>query len=777
MIVHLLHLLPVYCSVQENEASSPNSAVSRRPRTAIVKEKSVNLEWKLEPRNCTYNALYSGLRSLEPNNEYLYIGTLGPILDSAGNIAEGPIVAKLLDPTTKEHAELIYALRQLNCVAIFTEEKESQGHYEGYCKGTLWPLFHYILNDVVSDGRQELKDWDSYCRVNKIFADAAVREYQQDDVIWVHDYHLMLVPAMIREMQPIAGIGLFLHTPFPSSEVFRCLPKRTELLEGTLGASLIGFQTYSYARHYISCCTRVLGLESTPNGVEYLGKHVNVGIFPIGIDVKRVDVLRRQPNVMEHILKLKEMHKDKKIIVGRDKLDPNRGIYQKLLAFLKFLELFPEWRNQVVLVQVSTAAQENAKLEKKIADLVSMINSQYGSISYMPVVHTRCKLVQSEYYALLSVADVALITPIRDGMNTTAQEFVVCQRDQMSPLILSEFTGTAGSLSSAILVNPWDTMGVAYAINEALQMPMDEREQRHTQMINHFSMFTSQHWASSFIKSLSGQVSLPENSHTTPHLDINACLKSYQNSKKRLILYDYDGTLTPIVKHPDTAIPSKQLHDALCNLCADEKNSVFVISGRDQQFLENYLDIPGIGLSAEHGCFLKSKNQKEWMDFSEDLDLSWKNDVVDIFSYYTERTFGSFIEHKRCSVTWHYRLADPGFGEFQAKECQNHLESAILSKLPVEILIGKKNLEVRPFAINKGEIVNHLLNDEYDFIFCIGDDKTDEDMFKVLKNTKSWCVTIGAPTKRTNAFWHLTGPHAVVSLINLWNKSVSHCGS
>ncbi|KAJ1511033.1 threalose-6-phosphate phosphatase [Coelomomyces lativittatus] len=512
---------------------------------------------------------------------------------------------------------------------------------------------------------------------------------------------------------------------------------------------------------------------------------------------------------------LREVYHDKKIIVGRDKLDQIKGVYPKLLAFEKFLDLFPEWRNQVVLIQVTaspphTFSDPSTKLEAKVSEVVSHINGKYGNIAFAPVHHIHRCIDRDEFYALLTVADVGLITSVRDGMNTTAHEFVVCQQDEqqskMAPLILSEFTGSAGSFSSALLVNPWDSLGVAQAIHEALCMSKEEKRNRHCQMWNHVRLHTAHHWATTFVNALSGSSKLPTSSHTTPLLDQTLCLHAYQQAKSRLIMLDYDGTLTPIVKHPQAAYPTSLLLTTLQRLCQDPKNKVFVISGRDQATLETWLgSIRQLGLSAEHGCFLKYPNTGVWTNVSSDLDLSWKNDVIDIFSYYAERTQGSFIEHKRCSLTWHYRLADPSYGDFQAKECHNHLENAVLSKFPIEILVGKKNLEVRPFAINKGEIVKRLLTtlesgsnlsststfsssssssspssssssslnllNHFDFVFCIGDDKTDEDMFKVLnkdEDPRNWSVTIGQANKKTTAAWHLLSPQHLISVIQGW---------
>ncbi|KAI9179323.1 hypothetical protein H9P43_005986 [Blastocladiella emersonii ATCC 22665] len=813
----------------DNASADPAAAAA-----AISPATPPTPRWALAPRR-GHSALYAGIQSLAhkaaaspdacdaasaptdpastasaatgPFHESVYIGTLGPIVDSHGRIVEQ---YELSAADRAELADLLW--REQRCIPVLVDDDTASKHYSGYCKSTLWPLFHYILWDGATDGRRELLDWAAYERVNLAFAQVAAEHYDpQGDLIWVHDYHLLLAPSLLRaelarvhgeETAHLAAIGLFIHTPFPSSEVFRCLPKRTPLLEGILGASLVGFQTYSYCRHFVSCCTRVLGLESSPTGIDFHGHHVAVGIFPIGIDAQRTEVKRRAPAVAEKAAALRDMYAGKRIVVGRDKLDQMRGVHQKLKAFGQFLETYPEWRGKVVLIQVtsptttggqlvlpgdagggggggaSIAASSGsggsggsagiggglsaAKLEAKVSELVANINGKYGSLDFQPVHHIHRAIAPDEYYALLTAADAGLITSVRDGMNTTSHEFVVCQQEHMAPLILSEFTGTAGSLSGAMLVNPWDFAGVAAALHDALTIPREEKFARHHQMMDHVARYTAPQWARSFARALVGTRARLQSgaggaldAHTTPYLHRERCLAEYRASvadlggedgalrPMRLILFDYDGTLSPIVKVPEMARPTPELLEALAALCADPANRVFVISGRDQATLDAWVGhIDGLGLSAEHGSFLKYPyDARGWLDLTEehgDDPAVWKPEVVDIFNFYTERTPGSFIEHKRCSVTWHYRLADPSFGAFQARECQNHLENSTLSKRPLEILVGKKNLEVRPIAVNKGEIVKRLLataappGARFEYVFCVGDDRTDEDMFRAL---------------------------------------------
>ncbi|KAK9460724.1 glycosyltransferase family 20-domain-containing protein [Lipomyces oligophaga] len=664
-----------------------------------------------------------------------------------------------------------------------------QSRWRSYAEQVLWPLLHYIMGEP-SDGLLEKQWWIDYVKFNEAFADKICSIYRPGDIIWVHDYHLLLLPQLLRQRLPKAYIGLFLHAPFPSSEYFRYLTKRRQLLEGMLGANMVSLQSQSYARHFISSCTRVLGFESTANSVDAFGSRVAITAYPIGIDAARVERDMDTPAVRENMNAIRELYPGKMIIVGRDRLDSVRGVIQKLNAFEMFCQMYPELVEKVVLIQITAPASAyQAKIEKKVSEMVAHINGVYGMLHFTPVQHYPQQIARDEYFALLRVADLALITSVRDAMNTTSLEYVVCQRDAHGQVILSEFTGTAGSLTDAITVNPWDSIGVAKAIYECLFMSAEQKSNLEAKLYKHVTTHTVQSWVSNFLAGLVEVLSQYDLSHMTPVLDRPLMLGSYQSAKRRLFMFDYDGTLTPIVQDPAAALPHPRVIDMLRKLCEDSKNQVWIISGRDQAFLEKYLGSisPRLGLSAEHGCFMRSIGTTDWINLTEQADMSWQKDVIDIFQYYTERTQGSFIERKRAAVTWHYRRADPDFGAFQARECQNHLENTVTQKYDVEVMTGKANLEVRPRFVNKGEIAKRLV-EEYstkhssdaqaetaatvpDFILCMGDDSTDEDMFRALRKLdeidqqSTFTVTIGPSSKMTTATWHLIDPHEVAHAV------------
>jgi trehalose 6-phosphate synthase/phosphatase len=668
-----------------------------------------------------------------------------------------------------------------------------------------------------SDGRDETEWWYDYVKFNEAYASKVVSLYKEGDIIWVHDYYLMLLPQLIRMRLPNATVGFFLHCPFPSSEYFRAVPRRNQLLDGLLGSSKITFQNYSFARHFLSSCKRILGVESsTPDSVTVYGEVIKVDSLPIGIDISKIEYDAFNKTIDEKVKAIKELYQDKKIIVGRDRLDSVRGVYQKLQAFEIFLDMYPEMREKVILIQVSSPSYlHSSKMENQVAELVSTINGKYGSLDSIPVHHYQMRIDKEEYLALLRVADLCLITSIRDGMNTTALEYVIAQKYNHSPLILSEFSGSASILKDAVIVNPWDSVAVAKAIHESLGFSEEQRDYYQSKLYN--DVISIQTWTNSHLKSFVSALK-DENDLTskklTPALNRPLLLDHYRQAKRRLFLFDYDGTLTGIVKDPAAAIPSAKLMKILDLLSQDPKNQIWIISGRDQEFLEKWLGSknPKLGLSAEHGCFMKDINSS-WVNLAAEFDMSWQAKVEEIFNKYTDRTPGSNIEKKKVALTWHYRRADPELGDFQAEQLIKELNETVAKEYDVEVMSGKANVEVRPSFVNKGEIVKRLvltkhgapqlhnvnvdeLNNQHDdlpdLITCIGDDKTDEDMFsKIFEIEKEWTaspdfnkhetfnsfgfypIKVGPATNETFATSHLNDPSQVLETLGLLVGTVS----
>ncbi|KAI0475345.1 glycosyltransferase family 20-domain-containing protein [Xylariaceae sp. FL0804] len=686
-----------------------------------------------------------------------------------------------------------------------------QGRWRRYAERELYPLFHYKQNEP-TNGQAERVDWANYYRMNLKFANKIIDNYKPGDIVVIHDYQLCLLPGMLRQKVPNMYISFYLHCPFPSSEFLRCLPRRKEILEGLLGSNLLGFQSYSYSRHFSSCCTRILDFPSDTRGVSAYGTRVEVGAFPIGIDAIRVEKLAWSDDVTEKYQALRKLYKDKAVIVGRDRLDSVRGVAQKLMAFERFLDLYPEWREKVVLIQVTspTSIEEEredkeTKIASRVNELVMKINGSYGSLGFSPVQHYPQYLAPDEYFALLRAADIGLITSVRDGMNTTSLEYVLCQRDNHGPLILSEFSGTAGSLRDAIHINPWDLSNVAKQIHNALTMSAERRMAMQSNLYNHVTTQNVQSWIAKFLRKLVGTLAANQSEsakNSTPLLDRTVMLQQYRAAKKRLFMYDYDGTLTPIVKEPQAAIPAERVTQTLKALAEDHRNAVWIISGRDQEFLQQHLGhIPELGFSAEHGSFLRHPGETTWVNLAEKFDMTWQAEVVSVFQKYTEQLPGSFIERKRCALTWHYRQADPDQGLKASRAAQKELEAGVAKKWDVDVMKGKANLEVRPTFINKGEIAKRLVHSynadmkhvagvdgassapspsgggggKIEFVLCVGDDFTDEDMFRALNGLIGdelvpehvYTVSVGASKKVTLAKWHVLEPDDVLESMAL----------
>ncbi|KAG0231359.1 hypothetical protein BGW41_002225 [Actinomortierella wolfii] len=694
--------------------------------------------WTVERSHGGNIGLQNAINSIQGQlSKRIWIGTLGMATDALTDRTRGDIRAEL-------------ALNH-SSIPVFVHDHDFEGHYHQFCKQVLWPIFHYVLPDNLRSKTYEDGAWKHYVAVNRAFADTIVENYMQGDTIWINDYHLMLVPNMVRERLPDASIGFFLHIPFPSSEIFRCLHVRKEVLEGLLGADLVGFQTYSFARHFLQTCSRILSVESSPKGIQLENTAVNIGIFPIGIDTKTLNIKRKDPEVAQWVKLLKEKYAGLKLIVARDKLDYIKGVRQKMLAFEKFLDMYPQHRGQVVLIQVALSTSEQNEMQGHVSDVVQRINSKFSSLSYQPIVFLRQDITFSQYLGLLTAADLCLITSLRDGMNLTSHEYVVCQEETKNPLVLSEFAGTYGSLGACLRVNPWNCSEVATAIHDALTMSEEEKVLRWNELNKHVCTNTAQYWANAFVHELAKVHSDVQRRYQIhiPLLDMNKIVPIFKSAKRRLLFFDYDGTLIPYDRQPIVRQHGQTSHadmiQLVSRLASDPANIIYIMSGRTRESLErNFSSIANIGLCAEGGCFLRAPGKKEWDTQVQDIDMNWRKKVMEMFEYYKERTPGSEIEEKTVPLVWHYRKADnQSFGLWQARECQNHIEEAIGSIYPVHAIVGRKCLEVMPKDVSKAVAAKtifeqyrqqHLANPEQypaiDFVLAMGDDRSDEELFQ-----------------------------------------------
>lgn len=636
---------------------------------------------------------------------------------------------------TGEHETLREGLAGEGCAPVFLSEQDLEHFYRGFCNNTLWPLFHYFLLYTVY--RDDY--WASYVKVNEAFADAVLEVAQPEDTIWVQDYHLLLLPGMLRERMPEATIGFFLHIPFPSSEVFRLLPWREELLKGLLGADLIGFHTYDYLRHFFATVRRLLGHDQVLPGKLVLlvdDRLVRVDAFPMGIDYGHFEALARADQTQDEMKAMRQKFGGEKIILSLDRLDYSKGLLHRLEAFDLFLQQHPEYKGKVTLVlkaiESRAGIRQYDELKRNLDELVGRINGRHSSISWMPIWYLYQYLPEPSLVALYRLADVALLTPLRDGMNLIAKEYLASRVDERGALVLSEMAGVARELPEALLVNPNDRRGIAAAIRAGLEMPEEEQRRRNRVMRARLSRYHVVRWAQDFmdglnaIKRLQGDFSAKR---LSPEVRAEIAQR-YRKTRRRLFILDYDGTLRRVAATPEEAAPDTELVDLITALAAPEENQVVLVSGRDRPTLDSWFGQLPVGLIAEHGVWVRPQGGT-WSTV-EPLDDNWKAEIRHVIELYVDRTPGSFLEEKDYSLVWHYRKADREFGDIRVGELKEDL-AQLTANFDLGILEGDRVIEVKHAGISKGRAVMRWLEqDPWEFVFAAGDDRTDEDTFSVL---------------------------------------------
>lgn len=645
---------------------------------------------------------------------------------------------KLKDKEKKIKTKLI----SKNCYPVFLSKADVDDYYYGFCNKTIWPLFHYFTQCTIYDKKM----WESYKRVNEAYCAEVIKVAKPNDIIWIHDYHLFLLPQMLREKLPDATIGFFLHIPFPSFEIFRLLPWRKELLEGLLGADLIGFHTYDYTQHLLHSVSRILGHEHTLGQIKYNGRKIKVDTFPMGINYDDFATAGEKPEVKKEIEKIRKNVGMRKIILSIDRLDYTKGIPPRLEAFDLFLKNNPEYKEQVTLILVAVPSRTKVKqyktLKKQVDELISRVNGTYGTIGWTPVWYLYRVIPFETLAALYKIADIALITPLRDGMNLMAKEFIASKGDEKGVLILSEMAGAATELGEALIVNPNNREDMAQAIKDALEMPCPEQRERNRTMQKRLKRYNVVRWARDFTEKLS-IMARPVPDRTVRKLSTHMkekLINDYLNSNERLILLDYDGTLVPFADKPEKAEPGVDVMKMLKSLTHEAKNEVIIASGRDKNTLDRWFSGLNIGLIAEHGAWYKEKDGT-W-ETIEQLRNEWKNEIRPVLELYVDRTPGSFIEEKDFSLVWHYRKAEPRLSLERALELKDALMH-MTGNLNLEVIEGSKVIEVRNAGVNKGRSAQHwVTKNMWDYILAIGDDVTDEDIFAALPST-AYSIKVG----------------------------------
>ena len=655
-------------------------------------------------------------------------------------------------------------LDEHGCDPVFLEEELMDKFYLGFCNKTVWPLFHYFPTLTV----YEEPMWEVYLEVNRRFCEVIAGLLQPGDVVWIHDYHFMLLPTLLRERCPENSIGFFLHIPFPAYEVFRMLPRKwaTALVEGLLGADVVGFHTVDYVRHFLTSVLRLTGNQHQIGRIMYQSREIRVDAFPIGIDFDRYHGTACTAKVGREAELIRRKLVQQKAILSVDRLDYTKGIAKRLRAYELFLEQHPEWHQEVIMLLLVVPSRIGVDryqdMRREIDELVGHINGRFGDIGWAPIAYLYKNLGLQALSSLYSAADVALVTPLRDGMNLVAKEFVASRTKDDGVLILSEMAGAAREMPEALIINPNSRVEMADAIQQALVMPEQEQAVRMIAMRESVEKFDVHRWGRNFLHALKSMAMA--NQVTADKMLTEAKMgilfRKFALSNRRALFFDYDGTLVPLARTPEQAVPDSHVTGILGLLAGDQRNDITIVSGRPREFLQQQFGDFRMSLVAEHGAWMKRRGgiwRKRVFP-----DTSWKQRIFPLLEFYVERLPASFLEEKECSIAWHYRLSDAESADFMAQELKFELNNLLL-QTNMEVLDGNKVVEVRAKAANKGAAVLASLDDaKYEFILAAGDDWTDEDMFQILPDD---ALTIRIGVRPTAAHYMVKEQAELIALL------------
>ena len=723
-------------------------------KTIII---SNRLPVKIEQENneLVYKAseggLATGLNSVFKQGNNLWVGWPGLAIEKS---QEEEVHSNLI----KQHMK-----------PVFLSTEEIEDFYEGFSNETLWPNFHYFNQYTVY--KEEL--WLAYQRVNQKFAEIVSEELEDDDTVWIHDYQLLLLPQLIRAISPNATIGFFLHIPFPSYESFRLLPWRRELLNGMLGADFLGFHTYDDMRHFLSSVNRLAGLGNSNGTIKVKNRLIKADALPMGIDYEKYAASAQDPETLAREARYRESIGTVKLILSIDRLDYSKGIPQRLRAFELFLSKYPDFKEKVSLFMVVVPSRDSVskykQLKEEIDLLVGRINGQFSKLNWTPIHYFYRSFPLPALSAFYRISDVALVSPMRDGMNLVCKEYVASRLDKKGVLILSEMAGASKELSDAIIVNPNDIHQLVEAMHKALTMPEALQIESMTSMQKSLKRYNIHAWVKLFMDELANVKK--EQSHLKTRLIDNQLSEeikhAYKQSKERLIFLDYDGTLVGFNENPDDSKPDQELIEILERLTKDKKNHIVIISGRGRQFLEEWMKPYSLDIVAEHGVWIKRMG-KPFKTFIK-INASWKKETLSLLERYVNRTPGSFVEEKDYSLVWHYRKVETGLGEVRTRELTSHLKYMTANE-NLEVLEGDMIVEIKNSEINKGKAAQKLMEiyPEADFLLALGDDFTDEDTFKAMPEE---ACTIKVGTSASEAKFSVNSYKEVRKLLNEIIKS------
>ena len=697
-------------------------------KTIII---SNRLPVKIEQENneLVYKAseggLATGLNSVFKQGNNLWVGWPGLAIEKS---KEQEVDSNLI----KQHMK-----------PVFLSSEEIEDFYEGFSNETLWPNFHYFNQYTVY--KEEL--WLAYQRVNQKFAEILSEELEDDDTVWIHDYQLLLLPQLIRAISPNATIGFFLHIPFPSYESFRLLPWRRELLNGMLGADFLGFHTYDDMRHFLSSVNRLAGLGNSNGTIKVKNRLIKADALPMGIDYEKYAASAQDPETLAREARYRKSIGTVKLILSIDRLDYSKGITQRLRAFELFLSKYPYFKEKVSLFMVVVPSRDSVskykQLKEEIDLLVGRINGQFSKLNWTPIHYFYRSFPLPALSAFYRISDVALVSPMRDGMNLVCKEYVASRLDKKGVLILSEMAGASKELSDAIIVNPNDIHQLVEAMHKALTMPEELQIESMNSMQKSLKRYNIHAWVKLFMDELANVKK--EQSHLKTRLIDNQLSEeikhAYKQSEERLIFLDYDGTLVGFNENPDDSKPDQELIEILDYLTKDKNNHIVIISGRGRQSLEEWMKPYSLDIVAEHGVWIKRMG-KPFKTFIK-INASWKKETLSLLERYVNRTPGSFVEEKDYSLVWHYRKVETGLGEVRTRELTSHLKYMTANE-NLDVLEGDMIVEIKNSEINKGKAAQKLMEiyPEADFLLALGDDFTDEDTFKAMPE-EAYTIKVG----------------------------------
>ena len=695
--------------------------------------------------------LTSGLKSFYDKSTMRWVGWPGPVQPG-----DQRSIARRL-------------VKEFGFHLVFLTPAMMRGYYTGFSNGTLWPLLH----SFPAYAQYSSADWQAYKQVNTLFGERIVRMIEPGDTVWIHDYHLMLLPAYIRKRVPDSKIGFFLHTPFPHYDTFRLIPWYRDLVSGLLGADLVGFHTYDYAQSFLGSVRHLLGLDNRIGQIVTSGRAVQVDVFPMSVDFDQYSRSSERQAVKDRVARLRKQTGDLKTIFSISRLDYTKGIPHQLLAIEGLLEAHPDMSGKFVYLCVVVPSRERSdlyrQLKRDIDELVGRINSRFGTMDWMPIRYIYRRLDDDELNALYVSAQVALVMPLRDGMNLIAKEYIASRADETGVLVLSEMAGASKELLEALIVNPNDEDEIAESLHKALTMPIAEQIRRNRIMRARLQKADIHRWVARFLEKLEEAAKASEDLMTMlmTNRTKSEIRERYASARRRLFLLDYDGTLVPFAAKPSSATPSPRVLNVLRSLASSGSNEVFLISGRRREDLFTWFGDLAISLVAEHGAWLRSRSSGKWESFVRDSPF-WKNRIRPVLELFVERIPGSAIEEKDFSIAWHYRESDSELGPSAAKELIDFL-THLTANLDISVMAGNKVVEIKSTQVNKGLFYDrHLSSRKWDFIFCAGDDETDEYLFDMLPRDS---ISIKVGISASSARYAMKDPEEVLEFLESFPES------